>query len=274
MRSSGVSILDAVLLAILQGFTEFLPVSSSGHLVLGQQLLSLHNPQLLTFDVFVHFGTLISVVVIFWTDIIGMLDSFFKVLGTFKFKEEYKSSEHYRLGVSILLGSIPAGVIGLAYHHQVEEAFTDPKLVAMNLVITGLILFLTRLAKPIEGKRIGIVSAIIIGFAQAVAILPGISRSGSTISTALYLKHSPVQGARFSFLLSVPVIAGAALLEGYQLLKHGTTIGWAPILAGTVVSAIAGYIAIKLLLRIIEKGKFSWFAFYCLAIGTLGIIFI
>ncbi len=268
------SIFDAVLLAILQGFTEFLPVSSSGHLVLAQQLLNLHDPQLLTFDVFVHFGTLISVVIIFWEDILGISRSFFKALTHLKLKKEYEATEHYRLGLAIIVGSIPAGIIGLAFHKQIEETFTDPKLVAMNLVITGLILFLTRLAKPIEGKIIGIRSSLVIGFAQAVAILPGISRSGSTMSTALYLKISPVQAARFSFLLSTPVIAGAALLEGYKLVMDGTSIGFAPILVGTAVAAVAGYISIKLLLRIMEKGKFSWFSFYCLAIGILGIIFI
>ena len=120
----------------------------------------------------------------------------------------------------------------------------------------------------------GLVAAFIIGLAQAVAILPGISRSGSTMSTALYLKTSPMQAARFSFLLSVPVIAGAALLEGYKLFKHGNTLGTMPLLVGTIVSAIAGYYAIKVLLKIMEKGKFSWFSFYCLAIGLFGILFI
>jgi len=268
------SILDAVLLAILQGITEFLPVSSSGHLVLAQQLLNLQDPQLLTFDVFVHFGTLISVVIVFWKDILEMMRSFFSAIAFFKFKEHYEDKEHFRLGIAILIGSIPAGVIGLTYRQQIEDAFTDTKLVAMNLVITGLILFLTRLARPIEGKKVGIISSIVIGFAQAIAILPGISRSGSTMSAALYLKISPLQAARFSFLLSVPVIAGAALLEIVALIKHGTNIGFLPILVGTFTAAIAGYAAIKLLLRIMEKGKFSWFSFYCLAIGILGIIFI
>jgi undecaprenyl-diphosphatase len=268
------SVLNTVLLAILQGFTEFLPVSSSGHLVLAQELLNLHDPQLIVFDVFVHFGTLISVVFIFWKDILEILKSFIHALATMHIKEEYKKTEHFRLGIAIIVGSFPAGIIGLIYRHQIEAAFTDPKLVAMNLVITGLILFLTRLAKPIKGKKVGLVSALIIGCAQAVAILPGISRSGSTMSAALYLKTSPVQAARFSFLLSVPVIAGASLLEGYRLFKHGNTLGMMPLLVGMAVSAIAGYFAIKVLLKIMEKGKFSWFSFYCLTIGILGILFI
>ena len=140
--------LNAILLAILQGFTEFLPVSSSGHLVLAQELFNLHSPQIIVFDVFVHFGTLISVVVVFWKDILEIMRSFFNALETMKLKEEYKNKEHFRLGVAIIIGSIPAGIIGLLYRHQIEATFTDPKLVAMNLVITGLILFLTRLSKP------------------------------------------------------------------------------------------------------------------------------
>ena len=268
------SVLQAVLLAILQGLTEFLPVSSSGHLVLAQELLNLHGPQMMIFDVFAHFGTLISVVFVFWTDVLKIVRSFIQAFTSMKLKEEYKKTEHFRLGVAIIIGSVPAGIIGLLYRHQIEEAFTDPKLVAMNLVITGLILFLTRLPKPVPGKKIGIVSAFFIGLAQAVAIFPGISRSGSTMSTALYLRISPIQAARFSFLLSVPVIAGAALLEGYKLIKDGNTFGVMPLFVGTVVSAIAGYFAIKVLFKIMEKGKFSWFSFYCLILGILGILFI
>lgn len=267
------SVLDAVLLAILQGLTEFLPVSSSGHLVLAQQLLNLHNPQIVSFDVFVHFGTLISVVIVFWKDIIEILRSFFKALKTYRAKEEHKKTEYFHLGIAIVIGSIPAEVIGLAFHRQIEEIFTDPKFVAMNIVITGLILFLTRLAKPVKGKKVGIPSSIIIGLAQMVAILPGISRSGLTMSAALFLKISPVQAARFSFLLSIPVIAGATLLATYKLIADGTTIGYLQIVVGIALSAIAGYVAIKLLLRIMEKGKFSWFSLYCLVIGIFGIFF-
>ena len=267
-------ILDAVLLGILQGFTEFLPVSSSGHLVLGEQLLNLHGPQLIAFDVFAHFGTLISVVVVFWSDIVAVANSFFRAFTTFHVIEEYEQSAPFRLGVSLAVATIPAAVIGVMYRRQIEAAFSDPKMVSMNLVITGLILFLTRLARPKQGKQIGIASAVWIGIAQAFAILPGISRSGSTMSTAQYLKHAPVLGARFSFLLSIPAIAGATLLEGVSYFQSGAELGVAPMIVGAAVSAAAGYVAIKLLLRIVERGKFSWFSFYCLAAGLVGIIFI
>jgi undecaprenyl-diphosphatase len=269
-----VSIFDAILLAVLQGLTEFLPVSSSGHLVLAQHLLNLHDSQIVAFDIFVHFGTLISIVLVFKKDIVEMLRSILHAGTTLQLKNAYETKEYFRLTIAILVGSMPAGIIGLLFHRQIQETFTDPKFAAMNIIITGLILFLTRLAKPKKGKRVGFLSSFIIGIAQAIAILPGISRSGSTMSTALYLKITPVQAARFSFLLSVPVIAGATLLECYQLAQQGTTLGFLPILVGMVISASTGYVAIKFMLKIMEKGKFSLFSYYCLAIGIVGIFFI
>jgi undecaprenyl-diphosphatase len=156
----------------------------------------------------------------------------------------------------------------------VKEAFMDPKLVAMNLIITGLFLFLTRLAKPVEQKKVGGLFALTVGIAQALAILPGISRSGTTMSTAMYLRMPAVRAARFSFLLSIPVIAGASLLETGRFMQQAAEVGFAPIAAGTLVSAITGYLAIKILLRIMEKGKFSFFSIYCFALGIFGLLFI
>jgi undecaprenyl-diphosphatase len=268
------SILDAVILGLVQGLTEFLPVSSSGHLVLGQHLLNVQNPQMLSFDVYVHFGTLISVCIIFRKDIVAMVLSLWKALHTGTWKQAYETNEYVRLSLAIIVGSIPAAIIGLKYHDQIAEAFRDPKLVAVNLVITGLLLFLTRFPKPLEGKRLGLVAGFIIGIAQSVAILPGISRSGSTISTAMFLRLSPGMAARFSFLLSIPVIAGAALLETKTVVRQGMESGFGPFILGLIAAAVAGYFSIKLLLRLIESGKFSWFAFYCFALGIAGIVFI
>jgi undecaprenyl-diphosphatase len=265
------SIIDVIILAVVQGMTEFLPVSSSGHLVLVQQLLNLNDPQIVLFDVFVHFGTLISVMIIFRKDIVEILRSFLQAIKKALSKEEHKKTEYFQLGLAILVGSIPAGLVGFVFHRQVEEIFTDPKFAAMNIVITGLVLFLTRIAKPIEGKKVSIFASIFIGLAQMTAILPGISRSGLTMSAALFMKVSPMQAARFSFLLSIPVIIGATLLEAYKLIAFGTTIGFIQITIGIVMSATAGYVAIKMLLRIMEKGKFSWFSLYCLVVGVIGI---
>ncbi len=269
------SLLQAVVLGIVQGLTEFLPVSSSGHLVLVEHLLRVPPSNDISFEVFVHFGTLVSVVVVLWDDIVKMSQSLFGAFTGFHFVKQYRENEYFRLGIFIVLGSIPAALIGLKYEDSVSAAFSDPKLVAVMLVLTGLILFLTRLAAQPNGKRIGIISALVIGTAQALAIIPGISRSGSTISTGMYLKVSPLQAARFSFLLSVPVIAGATLLKTKEIIEHGISFDhFLPIFVGTLVSFGSGYLAIKFLLRIVEKGRFSVFAYYCLFVGTIGIIFL
>jgi len=266
------SIFQALILGLLQGLTEFLPVSSSGHLVLGQYLLQVENQEMLSFDVFVHFGTLISVCIIFRKDIGQIILSLWNAVRTNSLRSAYDTNEYARLGLAIAVASIPAAVIGLTYRDEIAEAFRDPKLVSVNLVITGLLLFLTRFPKPVEGKRVGLVTGFVIGIAQSVAILPGISRSGSTISTALYLRLSPPLAARFSFLLSIPVIAGAALLESKTVIRQGMEMGFGPFIVGLLASALMGYAAIKILLRIIESGRFSWFAFYCFAVGIMGIL--
>lgn len=269
------TILQAVILGSVQGLTEFLPVSSSGHLVLVEHLLKVPVSNDITFEVFVHFGTLLSVVVVLRGEINRMISSFAHAFRTLHFVHQYRENEYFRMGLYILLGSVPAAVIGIKFENDVAAAFTDPKLVAVMLVLTGLILFLTRLAAQANGRRMGIFSALIIGVSQAAAIIPGISRSGSTISTGMYLKISPLQAARFSFLLSIPVIAGATLLKAKEIIEHGITIEYlVPVLVGTVISFGSGYVAIKFLLRIVEQGRFSVFAYYCLFVGTIGIIFL
>jgi undecaprenyl-diphosphatase len=268
------TVLQAAILGLLQGFTEFLPVSSSGHLVLAQHLLRVENPEILSFDVYAHVGTLISIFVVYWKDLREMVAAFGAALTSFELRKSWREREPFRLGVALLIGSIPASIIGLMFHDQIKEAFADPKLVSMNMVITGFLLFLTQLTKTVEGKKVGIASAIVIGIAQAAAILPGISRSGSTISTGMYLKISALQSARFSFLLAIPVILGAAFVEGSRFVSQGIDVGVLPLFVGTVMSAISGFVAIEILLKIVSRGKFSLFAFYCLIVGTLGIIFI
>jgi len=268
------SIVDAILLAVLQGITEFLPISSSGHLVIAQSLLNIHSQAIMSFDVYLHFGTLISLLVVFWRDVRDMALSLTHSFSKENLKGRYQSDDSFRMVVNVLIGCIPAGVIGVLFNHQIEAIFQDPKMVAVNLVITGLILFLTRLSKPEENRKIGIGFALVIGLAQAVAILPGISRSGSTIAMGLFLGLMPVLAARYSFLLSIPVIAGAALLETKNIFYYASALGFLPILTGIAMSAVSGYIAIKLLMKVMERGKFSLFAFYCLIVGALAILFV
>jgi len=271
-----VTFFQSLILGLVQGLTEFLPISSSGHLVLVEHLLDVVPSTDITFEVFVHFGTLMSVVVVMWKDILAIIQSTVKALtGGRLSREYYDENEQFRLALAIVVGSVPAAVIGLLFEDAVTAAFTDPKMVSVMLVLTGLILFLTRLAEPVENKNVGILSAIMIGIAQAIAIVPGISRSGFTISTAVYLRISPLNAARFSFLLSIPVIAGATLLKTKDLVFNG--FGAESVLhiaGGTLMAFLSGYVAIKVLLKIVQQGKFSIFAFYCLIAGSLGIIFI
>jgi undecaprenyl-diphosphatase len=265
---------DALILGLLQGLTEFLPVSSSGHLVLGQKVLGVLQADNITFEIFVHFGTLFSILVIFWKDIWQI---FLSLLGGIKqpgkIPSFLKENEHFRLAVLIVVGSIPAAVVGLMFKPHVERAFSDVNLVGVMLIVTGLVLFLTRLARPKPDKKVSWGTAILIGLAQAFAILPGISRAGMTISAGLFAGVAREQAARYSFLLALPAIFGATLLETFE-------ISGAPIekdfilvlIVGTVAAFIAGYVAIKTVFIVLKRDKFSYFSFYCLTVGLIVIL--
>ncbi len=270
------TILQAVLLGIIQGITEFLPISSSGHLVLAEHFLGVPPSSDITFAIFVHFGTFVSVVVVFWKDIKGILLVFFAAVAHPRsFLVRYREQEDLRLAVYILLASIPAAVVGIRFEESISAAFEDPKLVSVMLIVTGLILYLTRFARPLDDKPMSLGASLLVGCAQALAIIPGISRSGSTISTAMYLRVSPVRAARFSFLLALPVIAGGTVLHTNDLLTQGGGAdGVLVVVIGAFMAFLSGYAAIRFLLRLVEKGKFSVFSLYCLVAGTLGILFI
>lgn len=270
------TILQAVVLGLIQGLTEFLPISSSGHLVLGEYLLGLPPSSDVTFEIFVHFGTFLSVMVVFWNDVKAITLAVVSAAAHPRdFRNRYVNTEDFRMGVFLIAASVPAAIVGLSFEDAIGAAFKDPKLVSVMLIITGLILYLTRLAQVREGKQFSIGSSILVGCAQAVAIIPGISRSGSTISAAMYLGIAPVRAARFSFLLALPVIAGGTLLHVVDLIAQGGAPESVPALAlGTAVAFLSGWAAIRFLLRLVEKGKFSVFSLYCLIVGTLGVLFI
>lgn len=203
------SILQSIFLGVVQGLTEFLPVSSSGHLVFFQSLMGLKEPPIF-FDVMLHIGTLLAVVVYFWTDICEIAQGLGAVL-----KRKHKNLPQVKLFLLIILASIPTGLMGILFKDWFESFFSRPKLVGGMLLITGLVLWLTRFTKK-EGKplgRMGWIDAILIGIAQGFAILPGISRAGATISTGLFCGLDRELSGKFSFLLSIPAILGATLLE-------------------------------------------------------------
>ncbi|MFN3135787.1 MAG: undecaprenyl-diphosphate phosphatase [Candidatus Kryptonium sp.] len=266
--------LESLVLSILQGLTEFLPISSSGHLVLAEHLLGIKKSGI-EFEVFVHFGTMLSVLVIFWKDISTILTSFFaKIFKVSELRTNFKADRNFKLAVLIIWASIPAGVIGILFEDKIETAFQNPKLTSAFLMVTGLILISTRFAKNNPEKDFNFASSFLVGVAQAFAILPGISRSGSTISAGMLVGIDGIKSAKFSFLLSLPAIFGATILKTKEILEFSLFEKVPLLLFSALISFITGYIAIKFLLKVISRGNFSLFACYCLTIGLIGLIFL
>jgi undecaprenyl-diphosphatase len=269
------TILEAVVLGVIQGLTEFLPVSSSGHLVLMQHFLGLKEPQVF-FDVMLHLGTLGAVVIAYYKSIWELGRAGFSAIVTPDFYRRpiytINNCANLKLIWFIFLGCIPTGVIAIAFKDQLESLFAKPTIVAMMLIITGLILQLPRLRRHAaqEGASPRFWHTPLIGIAQGFAITPGISRSGSTISLALLLGISPKNAARYSFLLSIPAIIGAVLLK----FKDVPEISIAPIVIviGTLTSFMVGYLALRVLLAMLDRGKFSGFSYYCFVVGAAVLI--
>lgn len=245
---------QALLLGLVQGFTEFLPVSSSGHLVIAQSLLGI-KAEMLTFDIFVHVGTLVAVFVYFWSDIHELLKRPF-----------------CRFTALLLVGCIPAGLMGVLLDDVFERLFSSLAAVACALIVTGLLLYVS---DRFNGKgRIESMSfpqALAIGCFQGLAITPGLSRSGSTIFGALLCGLERSEAARFSFLLSIPVILGAALLEGVDVIKSGVPVSFSYFL-GALVAAVSGYIAIRIFIRLLEHRNMRYFSYYVWALAAVVLI--
>jgi undecaprenyl-diphosphatase len=269
------NVFESVFLGFLQGLTEFLPVSSSGHLVLMQNLLGMKEPALL-FDTALHAGTLLAVFIYFRTDLKMMLKEGSQfILGLFRRETTWKSlpENHYAsLVLWTLVGTIPTGMIGLFFKDELELLFASVPVVSLMLLVTGTFLFTTRWIPERYSKRInvGILTALAIGIAQGVAIIPGISRSGATIVCGLFFGLAREQAARFSFLLSIPAILGAVVL---QMNAEGMgMVGTAVLLTGFAAAAITGLIALKLLVNLVRKGRLAYFAPYCWLVGLIGLL--
>jgi len=251
-----------IILAIVQGITEFLPISSSGHLVILRGILGMRESGA-GLEIALHVGTLIAIIAFYWRFLSRMiLDLFANDIA------KRKSSISF-LGI-IIAASIPAGIVGIFLDEKIESAFGCPRFAAGMLIITGIILLSTLLAKKTE-KAINLPRGLLIGISQAVAILPGISRSGATISTARALGIAPDECARFTFVLAIPAILGAALLE---LRKSASDILSVGNVVGIIVSAFVGFISLKILVRLLEGRKFWVFAPYCFAVAIVGLIFL
>ena len=264
---------EAILLGLIQGLTEFLPVSSSGHLVLGQYLLGLEADDV-TFEVFVHFGTVLSIVTVYWARIIDLLKhTWTGITEPSRIVLHYRGNEDFRFVVFILITMIPTGIIYLFFKEDLEAAFGNPRFTCMMLLVTGLLLLLTKIRKHPEGPLTPLKS-LVIGTAQGAAMIPGISRSGATICTALYQNVTPEKAANFSFLMSLPVIIGATGIKAVELFETGIDARFVPILIAMVVAYASGIVAIKIVLDFVRRGNLQYFAYYCFAAGTLGLLII
>ena len=266
---------QAVLLGVVQGLTEFLPVSSSGHLILFQNLLGLKEP-LLAFDISVHVGTLLAVIAYFYKDIIAMLKALGRLLsGRFSRRASagpWTQDRDIRMALLIVTGSIPTAFLGLLFKEIAETLFSSVTIVGITLMITGAILWGTRrLGENGHGiRRFTAGGSLLVGIVQGLAIIPGISRSGSTIAAGLYLGLDRETAARFSFLLSIPAVAGAGLLGAMDLVPQ-SGLPLALIAAGTLVSCGVGYASLKLLVWMVGRGRLHFFAPYCFVLGAVAL---
>ena len=247
-------IVDVIFLGVLQGLTEFLPVSSSGHLVLGQYLLNVKSPGN-TLEILFHLGTLGSVVFVFFPEIIN-------IIVTIKKKSTQK------LLMYIFIATIPAVIIGFTLRNRIETLF-EINSVGFALLFTGLVLILSSIFKN-KNSEYSLFSSLVIGLGQALAIVPGISRSGMTITLSLFFGFSPKESARFSFLLSIPVIAGAGIL-GIQDIQSNEIFSADIIIVALLSSFFIGIIALKVLIKLLKLGKFYIFGVYCICLGLVSI---
>ena len=248
---------EVLILSVLQGVAEFLPISSSGHLVLGKELLGIGDAGM-RLDVFLHVGTLLSIFVVY-----------FAVVRRIVVKREWSYV------AKIVVSAVPVGVVGVLFKDRLETAFSSPKMVGCALMVTGVVLIATRFV-PREERGVSWLRAILMGLAQAVAILPGISRSGMTLAAARAAKVDGERAAEFSFLMSAPPIAGAALLEIVKSAREPVAealceTGWGLCIAGALVAAVVGWFALKLLVASL-KGRWFWlFGPYCIIAGLLAV---
>ncbi|MCB9523606.1 MAG: undecaprenyl-diphosphate phosphatase [Myxococcales bacterium] len=264
---------SAALLGLVQALTEFLPVSSSGHLVLGQALLGVTPTGGAAFEVAVHFGTLLSVLLLFRAEVIELTGALLRALrAPGQIGARWGQDPALRLLGAIAVGCLPAGVIGVLFKDELEAAFGSVTLVGGALIFTGLVLLSTRLAPDGDGA-VTLKRGVLIGWAQALAILPGISRSGSTIAAGLFLGVERDSAARYSFLLSLPVVAGATLLKAKDLAEAPPASDLMVALGvGAGVSFVAGLGALWLVMAVVRRGWFRHFGWYCLAAGITTLI--
>jgi undecaprenyl-diphosphatase len=278
-----------IILGLVQGLTEFLPISSSGHLAIGQQIISGSEniDQDILLNILLHFATLLVVLIYYRKDIATIVKVTLSYICSFRSQHSHNSVENEKKNARenplarkmlplIVVGSIPTGILGvvLKFSNRIEDMFSSLSLIGVSLLVTGTLLYLSDKFSPSHVKKdISYVDALIIGTIQGIAILPGISRSGSTISIGILRGIERRTAATFSFLLSIPAILGAVALEAKDISTLADTPQFIPYLLGMLVAFGSGYIAIAALIRVVMKRKLSWFSVYCWAIGGMTLIY-
>lgn len=262
--------LETTILGILQGVAEFLPISSSGHLVIGQHLLGVNAPGM-RLDVFLHLGTLISIFAFYRREIGRLIAGLLNRTGA----DEFHAATTFAL--KILVSALPAIAVYFCFHDFIDGLFENSRMVGVFLMFTGAVLVGTRFL-PGGRREVGFGRALAMGFAQALALLPGVSRSGMTLAMARGGRIAPEKSAEFSFLMSAPLIAGATLLELLKALRTAPSgdaaeIGWGLTLYGGALAAVVGYLSLKLLVRVLNGRGFWLFGPYCLLAGLLTLLF-
>jgi undecaprenyl-diphosphatase len=259
--------LQALILGIIQGLTEYLPVSSSGHLELGNAILGVQIEENLTFDVMLHVATVLSTLVILWKEIDWILRGLFK----------FQMNEETKYVLNIVVSMIPVGIVGFLFKDQIEALFTgNILLVGCCLLVTAALLIFTYYARPRTKEHLSMRDAFLMGIAQAVAVLPGISRSGSTIATGLLLGNRKERLAQFSFLMVIPPILGQALLTVKDFVTGEETfggVGTLPMLVGFVAAFVSGCFACQWMINIVKRGKLVYFGIYCAIVGAVAIVY-
>ncbi|KMM33217.1 UDP-diphosphatase [Parabacteroides goldsteinii] len=257
--------LEALVLGIVQGLTEYLPVSSSGHLAIGSALFGIEGEENLAFTIVVHVATVFSTLVILWKEIEWIFRGLFK----------FQMNSETRYAINILISMIPIGIVGVFFKDTVESIFGSGLLiVGCMLLVTAALLAFSYYAKPRQKESISMKDAFIIGLSQACAVLPGLSRSGTTIATGLLLGNNKAKLAQFSFLMVIPPILGEALLDILKLVKGEDIAGDIPTLSlvvGFVAAFLSGCLACKWMINIVKKGKLIYFAIYCAIAGLVTI---
>jgi undecaprenyl-diphosphatase len=259
--------LQAFLLGLIQGLTEYLPVSSSGHLTIVSNLFGINGEDNLTFTVAVHVATVLSTLAIFWKQVVWIFKDLFK----------FQWNEGTRYAACIVVSMIPVGVVGVFFKDYVEEIFGSGLfIVGCMLLLTALLLAFSYYAHPRQKEKIGFFDALVIGLAQACAVMPGLSRSGSTIATGLLLGNKKESLAQFSFLMVIPPILGEALLDVMKASKEGFAsvagdISATALIVGFITAFVFGCLACKWMVDIVKKGKLIYFAIYCAIVGLITI---